>query len=59
MSGHQLLQLGDQRRMSSQRELGLDAGLVRRQAQLLQASGLALDEGVVGQVGQHRPAPQL
>ena len=45
--------------MPAQRQVGVDPGLQRGQPQLLQAGRLGPGERVVGQVGQHRAAPQL
>ena len=46
--GHQLLQLGDERVVPAERQVGVDAGLQRGQPQFLQAGGLRPGEGVVG-----------
>ena len=56
--GDQLLQLGGQRVVPAQRQVGVDPGLERGQPQLLQPGRLRPGERVVGQVGQHPAAPQ-
>ncbi len=52
------LELADELGVASQREVGLDAILKRRQALLLQTTGLALRERLVGEVGQCGAPPQ-
>ena len=54
----QPVQLGGQRVMPAQRQVSVDPRLKRGQPQLLQAGRLGPGERVVGQVGQHRTAPQ-
>ena len=59
MPGGQLLQLGDERVVPAERQVGVDPGLQNGEPQFLQPGGLGPGEGVVGQVGQHRAAPQI
>ena len=52
------LQLGDELgRGAIKREVGLEAFLQRRQAEVLEARNLGLSEPVVGDVGERRPTP--
>ena len=59
MLAGQLLQLGGDRVGPAQRQVSLDPGLKRGQPQLLQPGRLGPDGRVVGQVGEHRAAPQI
>ena len=54
----QRLQLADELVVAADREIGVDPVLERGQPQLAEPRDLALDERLVGQVGQRRPAPQ-
>ena len=59
MLGDQGLELGDERGMATERQIGLDAVLERHQPLLLEPGDLVLREGLVSEVGQRRPAPQV
>jgi hypothetical protein len=58
MLGDQRLQLRRQLTVAPERQVGLDPFLDRRQPELLKGGDLPLGEGLVGEVGQGRPAPQ-
>ena len=57
--GDKRLELADDLRVSPQREIGLDALLDRREAQLLEPRDRRLGEVVVGEVPERRTAPQV
>ena len=57
MLADEALQLPDHPRVAAERELGLDAQLERRRAQLLEPHDGGLRERRVGDVGQRRSAP--
>ena len=52
------LQLGDELGVASQLELGVDEVRLGGRAQLLEPRRLEPGEGLVGEVGQRRPAPE-
>ena len=52
------LELGNERRMTPACEVGVDSGLDRRQAQLVETSDLGLRERLVGEVRERRPSPE-
>ena len=56
--GDQRLQLRHQLTVAPERQVGLDPLLDRHQPELLQGGDLPLGEGLVGELGQGRPAPQ-
>ena len=56
--GDETFQLGRDRGVTAECELGLDPLLDRRQPQLLEARDLGLREGFVGEVGQRGSPPQ-
>ncbi len=56
--GDRRLQLGDELGVAAQLELGVDEIRLGRRAQLLEPRHLEPGEGLVGEVGQRRPAPQ-
>jgi hypothetical protein len=58
MFGHQLIRLAGERGVPAHRQVGVDACLHRSHPQLLQPARLRGDEGVVGQIGEHRATPQ-
>jgi hypothetical protein len=58
MPGGQLFQLGGERVVPAQRQVGVDPGLQRGQPQLLQPGRLGPGERIAVQVGQYRAAPQ-
>ena len=58
MLSYERLELGDQRGVMTEREVGLDAVLERDQPQLLEPRDLVLRERLVGEIGQRRPAPE-
>jgi len=58
VGGYELFQLGGELIVPAQGQVGVDPGLQRGQPQLLQPGRLGPGERVVGQVGQHRAAPQ-
>jgi hypothetical protein len=55
---HDPLEVADQLRVATERELCLDHLLVSGQAQVLEARDLRLGERLVREVGQRRTAPQ-
>jgi hypothetical protein len=55
---HERLELADELRLPTRGEVGLEAILARREAQLVEARDLRLSEGLVGKIGQRRPAPE-
>src|SRR4051794_23235973 len=55
----QRLELGDERRVAAEGKVRLDPALERVQAQLLEPPDLILGEGLIGEVGQRRPAPEI
>jgi hypothetical protein len=52
------LQLGNQLRVTAERQVGLEAALERDEAQLLEAADLRLPEHLGSEIGQRRPAPE-
>jgi hypothetical protein len=58
MLGGQLFQLGGERVVPAERQISIVPGLQCGEPQFLQAGRLGPGERVVGQVGQHRAAPQ-
>jgi hypothetical protein len=58
MVGDQALELADEVRMASEREVGLDPLFEGTQAQLLQPRDLRLGKRLVGEVVQRRSSPQ-
>ena len=58
VAGDQRLQLGHQRRMATELEIGVDTRLERFQTQLLEARDLLCGPWVEGEVRERRPAPQ-
>ena len=56
---HQGLQLGYERSVPAECQLGFDAVFERGQAHLLEPGGLVLRKGLVGEVGQRLPAPEV
>ena len=56
--GDQRLQLRHELTVAPERQVGLDPLLDRPKPELLQVGDLPLGEGLVGEVGQGRPAPQ-
>ena len=59
MLGDEGLELGDERRVPAEREVGLDPLLERREPQLLEPLDGRARERLVGEVGERRPAPEL
>ena len=59
MLSYERLELGDQLSVTAEGQVGLGAVLERDQAQLLQPSCLVLRKGLVGEVRQRRPAPEV
>ena len=59
MLGDQGLELGDERGVAAEGEVGVDAVLERVETQLLEPADLVLGEGLVGEVGQRRAAPEI
>ena len=59
MLAHERLQLADQFRVPSVREVELDPLLEACEAKLLQTGDLGLGEALVGEVRQRISAPQL
>ncbi len=59
MRAHERLQLADQLRVASIREIALDPLLDAREAKLLQTGDLGLGEALVGEVRQRLPPPLL
>ena len=57
--GDEGLELGDERRMPAEREVGVDPLLERREAQLLEPLAGRGGERLVGEVGERRPAPEV
>jgi hypothetical protein len=55
---HQQLELRHQLEVASERQVGLDPGLERRQAKLLEPRDVELRERVERELGQRRAAPQ-
>ena len=45
--------------MAAKRQVGIDSVFERDRVELLEPSGLVLGEGLVGEVGQRRSAPQF
>ena len=56
--GHQSLELADDVRVASEGEIGLDPALEGQQPELLEATRDRVEERLVGEVGERRPAPQ-
>ena len=57
MFGHQSLELGHERGVPAERQVGVDTVLEHDQAQFLEPGGLVLREGFVSEVSQGRTAP--
>src|SRR5262245_5099759 len=58
MPGDERFQLANELSLAAELELGVDPLLDRSEAQLLEARDLALGEGVVGEIGERRSAPE-
>ena len=58
MLTHESVELADQLVLATEREIGVDPNLQRRQTRLLQPGDLSLSERLVGEVSQRRPPPQ-
>ena len=52
------LQLGHELDVAAEREIGVDPFLQRHESKLLEPRDLCLREGLVGEVGERRPAPE-
>src|SRR5262245_41175574 len=59
MLAYERLDFTDQLREAAEREVGLDAPLERRQAELFEAADLRLRKRFVSEVGERRPAPEI
>ena len=58
LGGDQLLQIGQRLRVAAALQPPVGELLARHEPQLLQAGDLRPQRALVGEVGQHRPAPQ-
>ena len=58
LRGDECLELGDELRVTSEREIRLDPLLERDGAQLLEPRDLGLGERLVEEVRERRPAPE-
>ncbi len=59
MLGDEFLELGDELRMTTEGDVGIDPILERREPQLLEALAGCRSERLVGEIGEWRPSPEV